>query len=157
MSHRNCELRNAIAKIGGLLGHGASVLSTVGTGFREAIRQTDISDDEMRSRGLMSCSRDARYGLRGVSVGEASHPGPPRQGFVVLSPCPKSVAEGSQRLSVVPHTLHEVGSTVVSDSPTFASTVPPFGDVFGPRSIPFSVDDSRSAVPVDLVDDRILQ
>ena len=41
----------------------------------------------------------------------------------------RTVAEGSQggdrrrRLRVVPHTLHEVGSTVVSESPTL-TTVP---------------------------------
>ena len=51
MSQQNCELRNAIefvAKIGGLLGQSASVLSTVGSGLPEG--QTDIADDEIRSR-----------------------------------------------------------------------------------------------------------
>ena len=73
----------------------------------------------------------------------------------------RSVAEGSQggdrrrRLRVVSHTLHEVGSTVVSESPTMASTVPAFGDVLGPPPIPFSVDDSRSTVPIDPFDGRV--
>ena len=58
MSRLNCELRNAIvfgdpvlvAKIGGLLGQGASVLSTLGS-----------SDDEMRSRGALGDGRFAPY------------------------------------------------------------------------------------------------
>ena len=67
MSQRNCELRNAIefgdpmlvAKIGGLLGQGASVLSTVRSGLPEG--QTDISDDEIRSRGAPGEGRFAPY------------------------------------------------------------------------------------------------
>ena len=50
-----------MAKIGGLLGQGASVLSTVGSGFPEAICHTDISDDEMRSRGAPGEGRFAPY------------------------------------------------------------------------------------------------
>ena len=55
------------------LGQGVSVLSTVGRGLPEG--QTDISDDEIRSRGAPG----ERYGLRGVRVGEASQPGLPGQ------------------------------------------------------------------------------
>ena len=92
MSQRNCEFRNAIefgdpvlvAKIGGLLGQGASVLSMVGSGLPEAICQTDISDDEMRSRGaprrrtirtlLMSCSRDWQRQVSQVPLWMISKP-----------------------------------------------------------------------------------
>ena len=69
MSQRNCELRNAIefgdpmlvAKIGGVLGQGASVLSTVGSGLRAKPTFPTTRCDEIRSRGAPGEGRFAPH------------------------------------------------------------------------------------------------
>ena len=69
MSQRNCELRNAIefgdpvlvAKIGGLVGQGAALLSSIGRNFPDMTRQPDFSDDEIRSRSAPGEGRFAPY------------------------------------------------------------------------------------------------
>ena len=53
-----------MAKIRGLVGQGAAVLTTIGRNLPNVTRQPDVSDDEIRSR----------YGLRCVRVGEAKSP-----------------------------------------------------------------------------------
>ena len=101
MSQRNCELRNAIefgdpvlvAKIGGLVGQGTALLSSIGRNLPDITRQPDFSDDEIRSRSapgrkvrtiLKSHAKDKLYGLRGgVRVGKASHQGPEQEVFRV--------------------------------------------------------------------------
>ena len=69
MSQRNCELRNAIefgdpvlvVKIGGLVGQGAALLSSIGRNLPDITRQPDLSDDEIRSRSAPGEGRFAPY------------------------------------------------------------------------------------------------
>ena len=103
LSNRNCELRNAlehgdatsIAKLGTLLSQGAALLASITR--RTCGRDVQVVQDVLIDRrcrfetqmfgecvigvaiqSVESGVRNARYGLRGERVEEASHPGPPR-------------------------------------------------------------------------------
>ena len=99
MSQRNCELRNAmefgdpllVAKIGSLVGQGASVFSTAVRDLNGGADQVvcDVESDRRGRRETTVCDRrqcewsaaamrESRYGFRGVRVGDASNPGPHR-------------------------------------------------------------------------------
>ena len=86
LSDRNCELRNAlesgdnttIAKVGASIGTDA--LSSFAAGVHWWHQQidfyvTDQADAKWRRKW---CVRQARYGLRGVRIGEATNPGRPK-------------------------------------------------------------------------------
>ena len=69
MRQRNSELRNAIefgdpvlvVKIGGLIGQGAALLSSIGRNLPDMTRQPDLSDDEIRSRSAPGEGRFAPH------------------------------------------------------------------------------------------------
>ena len=78
------------------------MLSTVGSGLPEAIYQTDISDNEMRSRGapakddshlLEELFKRRTIWFERVRVGEASHSGPSRQGVRRAISVPEEVLD----------------------------------------------------------------
>ena len=98
LSNRNCELRNAlehgdatsIAKLGTLLSQGAALLASITQdepmdGMSRSSKMCALIDEaDSKRRCLENASlvvaivesgvRNARYGLRGERVGEASHP-----------------------------------------------------------------------------------
>ena len=103
ISNRNCELRNALefgdvastAKIGTLLSQGAASLASMirdvpMEGKSRSTLMSSLIDEADAKRRCLDAStafdvaiqsrqsnvRNARYGYRGVRVGEASHPGP---------------------------------------------------------------------------------
>ena len=95
LSCRNCELRNALefgdaatmARVGGLVAQGSAKMATFaqdvpmqgksshdGSSDRSSRRQEEVH--RSHTVGWESGVRNSRHGLRGVRVGEASHPGP---------------------------------------------------------------------------------